>query len=545
MSSTHRWIVALPLLWFGAPPAAQSNQVPGMDVRLSNMRAIEALGREGVFPNGRNGVAIETTVCNEGTVEVPWMEAMNVHHPTIAFLVAAVRNGRMEQISDRSYVKHGFFALNGNGCQLNCVPPGVIGTMLGVGCTDTYATANNGDNYYLGAPDEIDPWLGVWNRQCSFFDRGFPDVGAPANCDGHRSLTHQMATNLGVVGNRVHLSDEDLVIGGELYFQGQYIVEGLPESARDDVLASRPFGASWGGSRWTLTQNGAFVPGSILKRWSGATLTANTNGGDDGLVYVALKVTGPVAGFYHYEYALHNRDNARGVGALRIPLCAGARVRNLAFRDIDLDAGNDWTATVSPTEIEFATASAPLRWNTLYNFSFDSDAAPADGALSLAEFAAGPGLAQFSVPAQAPLALYNAYLGAGCAQGTPPTLYAFGSPARAELGNASFGLVSTGNAPSQPNQLYFGTQPGSVTLQGCTLWMGPTVAGLRHASTVLSDAGGVATHPGAIPNDLALEGQSFRMQAVGRHPGQGALFSSFELSDGLLVRVGNAIPGCP
>ncbi|MSR63351.1 MAG: hypothetical protein EXS08_12990 [Planctomycetes bacterium] len=545
MQPTLRWISVLPLLCFGAPSAAQSNQVPGMDIRLSNMRTIDVLGREGVFPNGRNGVAIETTVCNEGSVEVPWMEAMNIHHPTIAFLVAAARNGRMEQISDRSYVKHGFFALNGNGCQLSCVPPGVFGSMLGVGCTDTYATANNGDNFYLGSPDEIDPWLGVWNKQCSFFDRGFPDVGAPANCDGRRSLTHQMASNLGVVGSRVHLSDEDLVIGGELFFQGHYVVEGLPEAARDDALGSRPFAASWGGSRWTLTQNGPLVPGSILKRWSGATVTSNTNGSDDGLVFAALKVTGPSAGFYHYEYALHNRDNARGVGALRIPLCSGARLRNLAFHDIDLDANNDWTASVSASEIEFATASAPLRWNTLFNFSFDCDAGPADGALVLAEFDAGTGLAQFTVPGQAPLALYNAYLGAGCAQGTPPTLYAIGSPARAELGNASFGVASDGNAPSQVHQLYFGTQAGSLSLQGCTIWAGPSLGALRFASTVLSDANGIATHPGAIPNDLALEGAAFRMQAVSRRPGQGVLFTNFELSDGLLVRLGNSIPGCP
>jgi len=106
-------------------------------------------------------------------------------------------------------------------------------------------------------------------------------------------------------------------------------------------------------------------------------------------------------------------------------------------------------------------------------------------------------------------------------------------------------VASAGNAPAQLSQLTFGTQAGSLSLQGCTIWAGPSLAGLHFASSVLSDANGVATHAGAIPNDLALEGLAFRMQVVGRRPGQGALFSSFELSDGLLVRVGNAIPDCP
>jgi hypothetical protein len=285
-SSVRKILLSLvPLVFLpGSLAWAQANQIPGLDVHLSNMRAIEAMGREGVFPNGMNGVAVETTVCNEGTVEVPWFEAMNPAHPTIAFMVASVRDGRMQQLSNRSHVKHGFFALNGNGCQLGCVPPPTLGVFLGLGCTDTYGTVNNGDNYYLGAPDEIDPWLGTWTRQCSLFDRGFPDVGAPANCDGHRSLTHQMAVALGPVGNRIHVSDEDLVLGGAFFFQGQYVVEGMPEAARDDALGSRPFDASWNGSRWVLTQNGPLVPGTTSVTLSTGSVTTPeicANGRDD------------------------------------------------------------------------------------------------------------------------------------------------------------------------------------------------------------------------------------------------------------------------
>jgi hypothetical protein len=545
MKHSHLPALVLAVLASRATAAPQSNVVPGLDVRLSRMNGIEALGRTGVFPDGLNGVALETTVCNEGTVEVPWFQPMNLDHPTIGFLVAAVRDGRIEQISDRSHVKHGFFAANGIGCQTTCVRPGGFGEYLGIGCSDTYAVTNNGDNFYLGHPDEIDPWLGTWDRVCSVFDRGIPAVPAPEDCDGRRSLTHSMALALGPVGNRVRVSDADLIAGGELFFQGHYVVEGVAEDLRDDCVGSRPFTASWNGTRWELLPSGPLALGSILGRWPGATVTSATNGADDGRVFAAVLVTGPVDGFYRYEYALHDRDNARGVGALRIPKCPGARVRELRFRDVDGDASNDWTATVLPGAIRFETSSSPLRWNTIFNFSFESDAAPADGMLGLAAFDPGPGAPVFEVAGQAPLALHTVRLGPGCALDEPPTLFATGGPPRATLGNASFAIGSAGNRPLEPHLLFVGAGTGSCTFRGCTLWTGASPARVWLASARVSDAVGRAVHPAPIPNDPALEGFAFRLQALGRDPGNGALFTDLELSEGLLVRVGNAISGCP
>ena len=125
---------------------------------------------------------------------------------------------------------------------------------------------------------------------------------------------------------------------------------------------------------------------------------------DDGRVFVGLSVTGPVDGFYRYEYTLHNRDNVRGIGALRIPLCPGARVRAAGFRDIDTNAANDWSATASAGELVFASLGAHQPWNTLYNFWFESDAAPGDTTLVLDEGLPGPGAPSVLVSAQAPVA---------------------------------------------------------------------------------------------------------------------------------------------
>jgi hypothetical protein len=544
MKLSPRWCIAPSLLALASMSAAQANSVPGLDVRLVSMRDLAVFGRLGTFPDGVNGIAIETTICNEGTVEVPWFEAMNAHHPFIGFLIAGVRDGRLVQLSNRSYIKHGFFALNGRNCGVPCIPPtgGNIGEHLGIGCSDTYATSNNGDSFYLGPPEELDPWLGVWQRRCSLFDRGFPDVGSPDNCDGRRSLTHQAAAALGPVETRVQVSDAELLAGGKLCFQSHYVIEGMPESARDDSLGSRAFSANWNGTRWVFAPTSPLLEGSILQQWPDATVSSNTDGTRDGRVYAAVKVSGPVEGFYRYEYALHNRDHARGVGSLRIPLCFGARVRALGFRDIDQDSGNDWKVRVSKDEIEFATADSPLAWNSIFNFWFESDAAPGANDLGLLPFAAGPEEIGFFVPSQAPTALYNVHLGAGCALDTPPTLYPFGTPARAEPGNQTFGLASSGNRPRSPNFLVRGLKSGTRDFQGCTLWTGAGQVEL--VSVALSDANGIAIHPGPIPNNIALEGRIIRFQAVGLDRGNGPLFSDFELSDGILVRFGSAIPEC-
>jgi hypothetical protein len=231
------------------------------------------------------------------------------------------------------------------------------------------------------------------------------------------------------------------------------------------------------------------------------------------------------------------------VGALRIPKCFGARVRAAGFRDIDGDAANDWGVRVKKDEIEFTSKGSPLAWNTIYNFWFESDAAPSEVELGLMPFEARPDETGFFVPSHAPTALYNAHLGQGCAKDTPPTLYATGSPARAELGNATFGVASSGNQPLQLHFLFHGPKSGTRDYLGCTLWTGAGPANL--VSVARSDASGVATHLGPIPNDIALEGKVFRFQAVGVDAGRGLMYSDFELSEGLLVRVGNAIPECP
>lgn len=382
--------------------SAQSNAIPGTDVKLGALGPTQVFTHQGTFPNGMIATSVATTSCNVGTVNVPWQAAMDPDHPFISFLYARESSGRFEQISDKSYVKHGFFALSSSQCTA-CQNPS-DGTFLGVGCSDTYSSSNNGDNFWLGPPEEIDPWLGTWNPVCSHFDAGEPDVGPPNNCNGLRSLSQAQADALGPVGHRVQIQDADLnVAGASFYVAGQYVIEGEPSANRLNNLGSRTLLVSWTGSTWSTSASGTLLEGSILKRWNSATVNSNTNGLDDGRLWVATKVTALGGGQWHYEYAVHNQDNRRGVGALRIPTAPGAVVSNVGFGDIDANVGNDWSATQVGSEFVFSTGNAPLEWNTIYNFWFDCDVAPLSGGqVALDQFLAGVGSPVVAVLADTP-----------------------------------------------------------------------------------------------------------------------------------------------
>jgi hypothetical protein len=257
---------------------------------------------------------------------------------------------------------------------------------------------------------------------------------------------------LGPVGHRIRIHDEDLILGGRFFFQGQYVVEGEPENVRENNLGSRAVHGELG--RFALgprRHDGRRHPrlGARALERRGARLgrqrrrrRARVRGREDhgtGGRLLPLRVR-----------AARPRTNARGVGALRIPLCSGARVRATGFHDVDGDPSSDWDVAVGANEIVFSTDHAPLRWNTLFNFWFDSDAAPAARCSRSTRSTPGRERVRSTVQLSAPVALANVYLGAGCAQDTPPTLFATGTPARAELGNASFARCRPATRRSKP-----------------------------------------------------------------------------------------------
>ncbi|MFT5079879.1 MAG: hypothetical protein ACI84E_000529 [Planctomycetota bacterium] len=552
MLRLFRILPLLAVVLFSVDAAAQSNVIPGTSVKLAKMDTITSLAHLGSFPNGINGIAMATTACNIGSVKVPWQSPMLEDHAMISFLVARENNGRFEQISDRSYVKHGFFALTSSYCNTCQEGPFGGGDLLGLGCSDTYKVNNNGDMFYLAPPAEIDPWLGEWDATCSYFDLGTSGTGT---CDDVRSLSQSQVAALGPVGTRVNVLDADLnVPGADFFYQGFYTVRGEAENLRRDNLGHRQFTPSWNGSSWNLPSSGGsgqgdFVNGPIVQRWSGATVTSVANGNDDGRVYGAVKVTPhvPFDGLYRYEYVLQNRDNSRGIDSFSLPVCSSARILNAGFSDVDGDPLTDWNITVGSGAVTWDGTGNPLEWNTLYNFWFDSDAAPTSGFASLDQAAPGPGLATLALPIQTPGALYNVYLGDGCATGAAPELFATGTPPQATIGNTSFGLTSTGNEPGASHLLFMSLAPGSLSLpSGCTVYLGGSVGvEISQFSQTVANASGVATYNLPVPASPALEGLSANFQAVTTNTAGGPFGGLFDLTNGLRVRLGNSLPDCP
>jgi hypothetical protein len=539
---------AVPLLLavLAAPVPAQPNVIAGLDLALESTTGLNDFVRSGAFPNGASAWGAWTTCCNPGTVPVLFQAAMDPDHAFIHMIVARESGGRLVQISDWSYVKHTFGSSNDPSTCGTCAGPGTF-SQVEVGCSDTYANSQFVDHYWLGPPKEVNPWTGVWDPMCSHFDKGEPLAPLAQQCDGVRSLTTSQAAALNAsLNHQMRVYDADLVVAGATYWwQAGYLVPGEAEGNRTNNIGSRQFTATWNGSSYSVTALGTMLPGTILQRWTGATISSAANGPDDGRLYVAVKVTGPTNGLYHFEYAVHNRDNERGVGGFRVPLCAQAQVSNVGFHDVDQDASNQWTASVVGAELVVSTAGNPLRWNSIFNFWFDCDAAPVPGGtLNLDQFDPGPGAASVAVTSTAPLGLYNQNLGPGCGNPAPPSLYATGSPPRATLGNATFALQSSGNPAGAACAFVASLVDGTFPLApGCTLYSA-SPATLFPPLPAAANGSGVATLGIGVPNDPALEGAHVDFQAANVAAG-GAFLSNFNLSNGLRVRIGNAVSTCP
>jgi hypothetical protein len=399
-----------------------------MDVHMYDLSDISYTGRRGTFPNGEAGFAVGHAWCNGGTVNVPWLSqnasgVMVDSYPRIAFLLARESGGRMVQVCGRSYCKHSPTAFNlGSGVCGTCNAGG--GAFFYPGCFDAYGSGLNAGQYALGPTDEIDPWLGTWNPQGSYFDHGDPPVGGAAAIDSVRSLTSAQVAAFDAVKNRIAVRDSEIIAGANYYGQVYAMVQGEPVTARDNNATNRQVTITGSGGNYSASIGGASQQGSVLTRWQGATFHTGGNGTSDGRFVVAAKVTGPVGGMWHYEYAIHNLDNSRGGASFRVPIAAGAVVQNSGFRDLDTDPLNDWTFSQTATEAVFsAVGTNSLDWNTIYNCWFDCSIPPGAGSMTIDEARIGGGALSVQVQADVPSGLSYAQkfaVGSSCGlcQGT-------------------------------------------------------------------------------------------------------------------------------
>jgi len=354
-----------------APPSERGQL---LDVVLAELYGITVLGRVGTYPNGQVGLAASTTACNAGEVEVPWDAPMAETHPLIGFALFRLKNGVLEMLS-KSWLKHVWASAEDDVCSFDCVGGGGS-NVLSPGCSDTYTAGLNGNLYFLGPREEVNPFTAEWEACGSFFD------ATPVDCE--RDYFGQANDP---VEHRLSAWDDELGDpDSEYYYEGEFFVA---DDDRDmNNIGYRRCHMVWNGITWNFTTIGTSLwklPGTVMGGVLGGVQTAINVPGGDGRVILAINTTDQ-GGTWHYEYALYNRHSDRGVYSFSVPI-EGANVMNVGFRDIDRNPDNDWVATIANGLLTWSTddyATDPdanaLPYQTLFNFRFDADVPPTPSA---------------------------------------------------------------------------------------------------------------------------------------------------------------------
>jgi hypothetical protein len=128
-------------------------------------------------------------------------------------------------------------------------------------------------------------------------------------------------------------------------------------------------------------------------------------------------------------------------------------------------------------------------------------------------------------------------LGPGCGVPSAPVLAATGSPARATIPNATFGLLVSNLTPGNSVVINYALATGNLSFPaGCTVWIDP--ASFISSRNGTADGSGNFAVALPVPNDPSLEGQSLAVQAAEVQAG-GALFGQFDLTNGIEIEIGS------
>jgi hypothetical protein len=397
------------------PPLQQPGvgTVPGPDVIVGDLNGLAQFGSAGT----QVGLAVGTDSCNAGIENLNWFALPNNDHPTIPQNLYRMSGGadntlRFEQIGQSS-VKHAFTALTENICSFGC--NGVGGSQLGSGCSDPYSAGlNAGPN--LGSRAWINPFTG-------FFPRG--DSGTPPN--NHSGHTHNG------VSHRILVEVDDLnttLNPGATYFaEAQYVTKHEYDWCQAQPGQCNMYNnASYRRYNVSGTTNFTFSPAASTVRmqpaimaWTGATVTQiKPDPGNDGLIFVAYKVTNTGQNLWHYEYAIYNQNLDRGIQSFQVPNGCGIGFFNIGFHAPpqhpgwadDGTSGNTgysstpWSSNITSGALTWSTETFAqnqnanaIRWGTMYNFRFDSYRPPQNEFAVISFFKTG---VPITVPIQGP-----------------------------------------------------------------------------------------------------------------------------------------------
>jgi hypothetical protein len=378
--------------------------VPGPDVIVGDIEDVDQQGNNAT----QVGLAIGTDSCNNGDQPIDWFALPQTDHPLVPQNLyrmsgGAGNNERFEQIG-QSWMKHTFLALedfvcgncNTNNCQ--------TGSHLCPGCSDPYVSGLNGDQGSIGSRAWVNPFTGSF----------------PSNANDHSGHNHDG------VSHRILVEMTDLNTGGNpgaTYFgEAAYVspheftwCQSHPGQCNMfNNFSYRQFSVSGGPTNFNFSPLSSTVRMQpAIQAWAatGATVTqVEPDPGNDGIFFVAYKVTGPNAGVWHYEYAVFNMNLDRSIQSFSVFFGFPVPLNNVEFHAPPQhpgwphdgtvgDAGyssTPWTfedqgsAGIWSTETFAQNPNAnAIRWGTLYNFRFDSTAAPIPSQATIGFFKTG------------------------------------------------------------------------------------------------------------------------------------------------------------
>jgi len=379
---------------------APSGLNPGPDIVAGDMTGLNVYGTAGT----QKGLAIGATSCNAGNQMVGFFPIPSTDHPIIASNLYRMSGGtenndRFEQVG-QSWVKHTFGARQYNDCTFGCMPGGDI-HHLGAGCADIYLAAQGAQQNLLGSRAWINPFTGVFS---------------PLSRD-HTEHIHTATSHMLEVENAD--LDPSLNLGASYYAELLYVTpDEYTWCQTHPAECNMSNNASYRRYNITGPADYTFTPVDATERmmaainaWTGATINPiEPDPGNDGRAYIVYKVTGPVSGIWHYEYAIYNQNLHRAIQSLSVPLGCGATASNVGFHaptnppgfpnDGTLgDAGFSnvpWSSNQNTNSINWSTETFAqnqnanaIRWGTLYNFRFDSDRPPTETNATIGFFKTG------------------------------------------------------------------------------------------------------------------------------------------------------------
>jgi hypothetical protein len=357
----------------------ESALAQGVDLIVGDISSSSAY----VLAGSPKAYSLGIALCNLGSMPASF-DSVTAAHPVVTQNLYRLSNGRFEQIG-QAWVQHLSSTVEQNLCS-TCTPTGDI-TKLGAGCSTTDSASAMGLQSTFGAKSEVNAAAEtfVWPRV-------------------------NMGTGSGAAFKRLQADIADLP-PGPLYFVSAMVVSAEDRAAGNELNneSYRRVTVGFAGTSLPLsvadtTQRGVPAVQAWRDQDPGVMLTAVDVPGD-GRFWIASKATDLGGGVWHYEYAVQNLTSGRAAGSFIVPLRSG-QATNVASHQVLYHSGEPYSNTewfgvadgpsgagvvrwTTPEPYSQNPNTSALRWDTVYNFRFDSNARPETGSAVLGLFVPG------------------------------------------------------------------------------------------------------------------------------------------------------------